>query len=312
MNAREIATALGGHKHGYQYRCRCPAHDDHDPSLDVRDTVGGVLVNCKAGCSQRDVIEALRARGLWPGKDLPHDGGIMPHENRGQIERERTAEDERRKQRALRLWEEADAPYLSPAHYYLKKRGLALPHHADHVIRFHPDCPRGDERVPALVALMRDIVSGEPRAVQRIYIRPDFSKDKCEASPNGAKTLGLMRGAAMMVTSFDDTFCDGQEFADPLYVAEGLETALAVLGRGYAPVWALGSTSNIANLPVHYAVLRLVICADNDPSKEHNGRLVTPGLDAARECQARWRVAGKTCDIWMPDAVGKDFADAAH
>ena len=45
---------------------RCPAHDDREPSLSISAGKDGkVLVRCHAGCDQRDVIAALRARGLW-------------------------------------------------------------------------------------------------------------------------------------------------------------------------------------------------------------------------------------------------------
>ena len=313
MNAADIATALGGHRHGAQYRCRCPAHSDHDPSLDVRDTVGGVLVNCKAGCSQRDVIAALIALNLWDGRNRS-GGGETSAEREVRIERqarERDHETARRTAWALQLWKGARSAHLSPAEYYLRKRGLALPRRADDVIRFHPECPRGSERVPALVALMRDVVSGEPTAIQRIYIRPDFVKDKCEASPNGAKTLGRMRGSAIMITSFEDTFSDGQENAARLFVAEGLETALGVMRRNFAPAWALCSTGNIANLPVLHNVEHLIVCADNDVPKERNGVVRTPGLDAALECRSRWHSGDKACTIWMPGEAGKDYADVA-
>jgi 5S rRNA maturation endonuclease (ribonuclease M5) len=43
----------------------CPAHQDRDPSLAIREEAGKVLLHCHAGCAQRDVIAALRARGLW-------------------------------------------------------------------------------------------------------------------------------------------------------------------------------------------------------------------------------------------------------
>jgi putative DNA primase/helicase len=309
ISAREIAQALGGHRHGSQYRCKCPAHNDHDPSLDVRDTVGGVLVNCKAGCSQRDVIAALVARDLWVGRSPDDYDHAKDEKRQADAERLHKRQEKQRQAWGLSLWDQAYSPYLSPAYYYLCRRGLALPQHAEEVIRFHPECPRGNERVPALLALMRCVITGEPRAVQRIYIRPDFTKDKCEASPNGTKTLGLMRGSAIMLDSYADVFCDGQEFADPLYVTEGLETGIGVQCRGYGPVWALCSTGNIANLPVLHGVSRLVICADNDVPKLHNGEVRTPGLDAARECRARWQEAGHECTIWMPGEAGKDFAD---
>ena len=38
---------------------RCPAHDDHNPSLSIKATDDGVLVHCHAGCSQEDVVTAL-------------------------------------------------------------------------------------------------------------------------------------------------------------------------------------------------------------------------------------------------------------
>ena len=52
-----------------QWVGRCPAHEDTNPSLAISEGDGGkVLVCCRAGCSQADVIAALRERGLWePG-----------------------------------------------------------------------------------------------------------------------------------------------------------------------------------------------------------------------------------------------------
>ena len=44
--------------------CRCPAHEDRNPSLSVTQRDGQVLVHCHAGCGQEAVLEALAARGL--------------------------------------------------------------------------------------------------------------------------------------------------------------------------------------------------------------------------------------------------------
>lgn len=65
--AQEIATALGAKSTGEcKWRARCPAHDDHTPSLTISiGRSGAPLVKCWSGCSQEAVIEALRARGLW-------------------------------------------------------------------------------------------------------------------------------------------------------------------------------------------------------------------------------------------------------
>lgn len=65
LSAREIASALGGKLNGKGWRCLCPAHDDHDPSLDVRDGEQGAVFICRAGCTQDQVVAVLRERGLW-------------------------------------------------------------------------------------------------------------------------------------------------------------------------------------------------------------------------------------------------------
>jgi hypothetical protein len=43
----------------------CPTHEDHRPSFSVDERGGRVLVICRAGCTQAEVIGALTARGLW-------------------------------------------------------------------------------------------------------------------------------------------------------------------------------------------------------------------------------------------------------
>ena len=52
--------------HGdHKFTACCPAHDDRNPSLSVSDKNGKILVKCWAGCTQEEVIGALRYLGLW-------------------------------------------------------------------------------------------------------------------------------------------------------------------------------------------------------------------------------------------------------
>ncbi|RZU52667.1 Toprim domain-containing protein [Krasilnikovia cinnamomea] len=44
---------------GVQWKARCPAHDDHTPSLGIAIAEGCALVYCQAGCSIDDVLSAL-------------------------------------------------------------------------------------------------------------------------------------------------------------------------------------------------------------------------------------------------------------
>jgi len=65
MSADSIARALKAHRSGAGWMAKCPAHNDNNPSLSIRDADGKVLLHCHAGCGQREVIEALKGKGLW-------------------------------------------------------------------------------------------------------------------------------------------------------------------------------------------------------------------------------------------------------
>ncbi len=80
--AEQIAQALAcgqpgckcGRKSGGGYLTHCPAHRDENPSLSISDEKGKLLVKCFGGCPQEAVIEALRAKGLWPTKKSSKQG----------------------------------------------------------------------------------------------------------------------------------------------------------------------------------------------------------------------------------------------
>lgn len=73
IDAEQIAFALDkGHRVGpNRYMACCPAHSDKTPSFSITQTSEKVLLYCFAGCSQGEVIEALRQRGLWPEPAQP-------------------------------------------------------------------------------------------------------------------------------------------------------------------------------------------------------------------------------------------------
>lgn len=52
-----------------KWKACCPAHDDRDPSLSIRETSDGkVLLHCWAGCTATDITAALglELRDLFP------------------------------------------------------------------------------------------------------------------------------------------------------------------------------------------------------------------------------------------------------
>lgn len=66
--ATTIAEALEARPNGSgRWMALCPAHEERTPSFSIRETeTGKVLVHCFGGCSQDEVLDALRNLGLWP------------------------------------------------------------------------------------------------------------------------------------------------------------------------------------------------------------------------------------------------------
>lgn len=75
MTARELALAIDprARRIGRNYRVRCVSHDDHHASLDIADGANGklLLIDRSGRCSQREIIDELRARGLWSSPPAP-------------------------------------------------------------------------------------------------------------------------------------------------------------------------------------------------------------------------------------------------
>lgn len=60
MTAAQFAVRVNGRRSGEGYRALCPAHDDDKPSLSITDAENGkLLVNCHAGCSPQEIVEAV-------------------------------------------------------------------------------------------------------------------------------------------------------------------------------------------------------------------------------------------------------------
>lgn len=187
-----------------------------------------------------------------------------------------------------RLWREAmpaDAPgSLVPI--YLAARGLAVENDAP--LRFHPECPRGAEHWPAMLALMTRPATAEPCGVHRTFLARD-GRAKAPGEPK--KAMAGEAGVVRLVPDADVTLGLG--------VAEGIETSLAVMQRtGWRPVWAATSAGAIRTFPVLPGLEMLTVFADADGA----------GLDAARTCCTRWAEAGREARILAPPAGDWDDA----
>lgn len=274
--AATVALALGGAaRSGAQWLARCPIHPDRTPSLALRDGSGGrLLVHCHAGCKGSEVLSELYRRGLVGNWRQEESGpALAPLEKLPS-----KASDQ-----ALELWRAAGPLPGTLGEAYLARRMLNP--HAAREMRFLSQCPRGPLRQPAIILLMRDAKTNEPRAIQRRFLRPNGEKD------GPAMSLGPTSGTVWKLSPDEDvTFGLG--------IAEGHADALAAYGSGFAPIWATAGTAGMANFAVLKGVEKLTIFRD----------LGEAGRKASMACAARWRAAGREAVIITPKS-GSDFAE---
>ncbi len=282
MTAETIARALGGRKLGQGWTARCPAHDDREPSLSMCDADGKMLVRCHAGCDQRDVIAALRERGLWDGKErstlrLSHRRKVSPPRP-DPYQAERSAV-------ALSIWQSTISADGTPVDAYLASRGLtcSLPQS----LRFHCGLKHPSGGIwPCMVALVTRGADDTPLAIHRTFLARE-GQGKAPVEP-AKMMLGPCRGGAVRLG----------EPGDVLMIGEGIETCLAAMQATGHPAWAALSTSGLRALDLPGCVRDVIVLADGDD----------PGEAAARDCALRWMRQGRRVRIARPPR-GLDFND---
>lgn len=288
--ASVIGETLQLKRAGRSLTALCPFHAENTPSFHVYAD----HYHCFGCDAHGDVFTWLmQARGLMFLKAVEHLHGAplaaiepVPITACSMVTKGDDAEASRNRELARRIWIEAIDPRETPVKVYLQHRGVDLPRAP--VIRFHPHCPRTGGALPAMVALMTDPTTGEPRGVHRTYLLPDGSG---KAPVDKPKTMlghaGIIRLA--------------EPLGAGLGLAEGIETALAAMQViRWGPVWAAASAGAIRAFPVLPATT-LNIFADADST----------GLMAARDCAARWVAAGSEALIHIPPA-GEDWNDASR
>lgn len=294
MDAEHLAQALGAHRSGRQWKCKCVAHEDRSPSMIIFDGRESVQVRCMAGCEPGDIIAVLRSRGLWDGvAQSEHQRGDL---NAGGVSRETAADRKEHQMRMLArcIFDDAHPIRGTLAQRYFESRDLWSVAMEIDDIRFHPRCPRERSEMPAVVVAMRSIYSHAITAIQRIFL------DRQGRKLGKGMMLGTCSGAAMKLQP---------KIGRTLHIGEGLETTLACIAMDRGPCWAMGSTALIQTLPVLADVDRLVIWADHDPLQKIGGVWCRPGHKAAGICMQRWLQAEKQVVVKTPDREGWDEAD---
>jgi phage/plasmid primase-like uncharacterized protein len=122
--------------------------------------------------------------------------------------------------------------------------------------------------------------------IHRTYLTLDYRRhDRATLGPigGGAVRLGMPRAGEWLA------------------IAEGIETALAVVAACALPAWVALSASGIKNLILPRDATHVVICADNDRSGT--------GERAAHNAAQRWLGEGRRVKIAQPPECGADFND---
>ena len=291
MNAQEITKALGGRWHGAYGTARCPAHDDREPSLSVRNGVDGEPVfNCFAGCDWRDIKDTLRTRRLLPERGPGRT--VLARRYRAPDTAKPCPVDVDQQQRmefARRKWSEAVPLTDSPAEVYLRERDLAPgPDGWPPSLRYHPALRHGPTGLllPAMLGAVAIWPGREVVGLHRTFLRAD-GKDKAPVS-NNKMMLGRCGGGAVRLAPA----------ASKLLICEGIETGLSVQQATGLPVWATLSTSGLRAVILPPEVETVIIAADADE----------PGEKAAQEAARRFIAEGRTVKIARPPK-GMDFND---
>lgn len=281
MRAEALTRQLGGRWHESYGMARCPAHEDANPSLSLRDGDGDrLLLHCFAGCDYRDIIAAIERRSGSIARS--HDYHHAPKKSGT----ERPVSD-----LISLIWSQALPIGGTHAERYLRARSITGP--LSSLLRFHRRLrhPAGD-RFPAMVGLVETIDLGAV-GLHRTYLTPD-TPTKID-HPTSKAMLGPCKGGAVRLRAG----------SKGLAIAEGIETALSLamgLEDGIA-VWAALSAAGMAGLrlpPAETMAARLIIGTDGEP----RGRQA--GADLADS--AAWR--GWAVEIMRaPD--GMDFNDLA-
>jgi putative DNA primase/helicase len=294
----ELAKLLGGDVSGSQVLAPGPGHSRRDRSLSVMlspSAPDGFVVTSFAGDDWRDCRDHVRERLGVPRETGPH----RPQKGCRPTPKDRGEGDEQRAHslaQAAVYVREMRPVHESPGEFYLREtRRIDVQAISDvlegvdaigwhHAVYFHePDHPMHGRRLGCIIGVMTDPITALPTgAISRTYIDENLQK------VGKAKTLGSPGGVVRLSPDEDVTY--------GLFLAEGLETAATAMAKEHRPIWSTGSTAHMKAFPVLNGIDCLTIIADHDKTDA--------GEKAAREVEARWRLAGREAHIFMPETFG--------
>lgn len=179
---------------------------------------------------------------------------------------------------------------INPVRLYLKSRGLR----AGRKIKYHPGLRyygEGEVKTfPAMVCLFES-PTGQPITYHVTYLTDRGEKAPVEAVKKIMPPVGEMAGGAIRLT----------EVYEHIGIAEGIETALAVMQTYEVPCWACANSVMLEKFEPPQGVKRVSIFGDNDTNYT--------GQKAAFALANRLERMGYQTSVVIPNETGTDFAD---
>jgi hypothetical protein len=286
MNRVQLAAELGGKINGRWINIHGPGHSKEDFSLGILfdpKAPDGFVVHSLADDDEfvcREYVKR-KLKNLTPGQLTLEVSDDVP----GPTNTKSAAF-------ALELWAQAQSIKGTQAAGYLLARACAPSSGAlwPEDLGFHPACPFSTFAFPAMVGLIRDVISGEPVGIHRTALSDDGATKR--PMPGGLPSKMMLGRAERAVVQLHTA-------ANSLGLAEGIETALSAQKIFKVPVWAAMSAGGIRSFPVIHGISRLIVFADNDDV----------GLSAARSCGHRYSASGIEVEVRYPPTPGSDWND---
>ena len=225
----------------------------------------------------------------------------LAEQRRRRIKTERHDREDKQKRTAaaLEIWGDSWPFSPSPACDYLRitrRLGDYLDQFTrlDEVLRYHPDCPFGNERLPCMIALIRNIITDEPQAIHRTSLRIGATVPPGTVERVDRKSLGPTKNGAIKLSPNDEVLTG-------LMIGEGIETTLSAAKIfNFRPAWSVISKEGVRDFPVLSGIECITAAVDNDQSGD--------GQRAADDMARRQIARGVEVIKHKPRNV-KDFND---
>lgn len=244
---------------------------------DYEQSAGGDLVDLVRRELNMSARDALR----WLGDTT----GVLPPlpTTRATEKADETRGQQRWSRKAEAVWSRTQPLGGTLGQHYLESRKCYVRDPSD--LRY---LNANDRYPPAVVGRVTDFHTGAPMSLTFVRLNPSTGRKLSKGNLHGhAVTGGVVR------------LLPRASIAQPLGLAEGIETALSVIAERKEPVWATLGAGNMAKLSPDSNYPQINLWADNNLA----------GRRAARDFAVHWTADDHVVRIMWPPEAFEDWND---